>query len=159
MNLNKYHLGGAALLVILAIGFIFFMPSAASSNEVFEGKQITVHYSLSCGCCVNFIGYLRDLGLKPEAHQEPDPNTIKEKLNIPQDMRSCHTTVIGDYFIEGHMPIEAVEKLLKEKPEIDGIALPGMPSGSPGMPGLKSEPFKVYAIKEGKAIGIFTEIK
>ena len=66
-------------------------------------------------------------------------------------MESCHTAIFGDYFVEGHVPIEAVNKLLEEKPDIDGIALPEMPSGSPGMPGPKLEPFKIYSIKDGQA--------
>ena len=61
-------------------------------------------------------------------------------------MESCHTVVIGDYFIEGHIPLEAVEKLLVEKPDIKGIAMPGMPSGSPGMPGAKKGDFVIYAV-------------
>ena len=65
-------------------------------------------------------------------------------------MQSCHTTIIGKYFIEGHVPFEAVEKLLKEQPDIDGIALPGMPIGTPGMPGDKDEPYVIYQLKDGK---------
>ena len=61
-------------------------------------------------------------------------------------MEICHTTIIGDYFVEGHVPLEAVEKLLTEKPDIKGIAMPGMPSGSPGMPGAKKGDFVIYAV-------------
>ena len=78
-------------------------------------------------------------------------NSIKEKYNIPYNMQSCHTTEIGDYFVEGHVPIEAVNKLLAEKPDIDGITLPDMPSGSPGMPGPKREEFIIYSLKDGEA--------
>jgi hypothetical protein len=77
--------------------------------------------------------------------------SIKQKYKIPRSMESCHTAVIGGYFIEGHVPIEAVNKLLEENPEIDGIALPRMPAGSPGMPGIKKAPFKVYALSDGEA--------
>ena len=71
-------------------------------------------------------------------------------------MQSCHTTVIGKYFVEGHMPFEAINKLLSENPDISGIALPGMPSGSPGMPGPQAEPFMVYSIKDGVSTPYFT---
>ncbi len=74
---------------------------------------------------------------------------IKDRLNIPQDMWSCHTAVIGGYFVEGHVPVAAIRKLLEEQPEIDGIALPGMPAGSPGMGGSKEEPFVIYAVADG----------
>ena len=76
---------------------------------------------------------------------------IKKKHNIPLEMQSCHTTILGKYFIEGHVPIEAINKLLKEKPDIDGIALPGMPIGTPGMPGEKEEPYIIYQLVDGKS--------
>jgi len=66
-------------------------------------------------------------------------------------MQSCHTTEIGDYFVEGHVPIEAIDKLLAEKPDIDGITLPDMPAGSPGMPGVKREEFVIYSLKDGES--------
>ena len=73
-----------------------------------------------------------------------DMGSIKEQYGIEEDKQSCHTTVIGDYFVEGHVPLAAVEKLLSEKPAIDGIGLPGMPIGTPGMPGVKQAPYEVY---------------
>ena len=78
-------------------------------------------------------------------------NRIKKKHNIPLEMQSCHTTILDKYFIEGHVPIEAINKLLKEQPDIDGIALPGMPIGTPGMPGEKEEPYIIYQLVDGKS--------
>lgn len=66
-------------------------------------------------------------------------------------MQSCHTTLVSEYFVEGHVPVEAIWKLLEEQPPIDGIALPGMPSGSPGMGGDKEKPLVIYSILDGKA--------
>ncbi len=76
-------------------------------------------------------------------------SAIKSKYKIPQGMESCHTAVIAGYFVEGHVPMEAIEKLLSEKPDIDGIALPGMPQGSLGMSGTKTAVFKIYALSAG----------
>jgi len=122
-----------------------------------ENKQKVVLYkSPTCGCCVGFVAYLRDLDYDVEIVTTND-TVIKTENNIPSAMQSCHTSIIGDYFVEGHMPIEAVNKLLAEKPDIDGIALPGMPSGSPGMPGLKTEEWEIYAIKDGE-ISSFVKI-
>jgi hypothetical protein len=78
-----------------------------------------------------------------------DMTDMKIGLGIPQDMWSCHTSMVGDYFLEGHVPLEAIQKLLDERPAIDGLALPGMPSGSPGMGGDKSVPFVIYSIVDG----------
>ena len=73
-------------------------------------------------------------------------------------MYSCHTVALENYVVEGHIPVEAINKLLTEKPNISGIALPGMPSGSPGMPGPKKETFKIFSLKEGNVQGLFVEI-
>lgn len=78
-----------------------------------------------------------------------DLTEIKDGLGIPPDMESCHTTLVKGYFVEGHVPVEAIWKLLEEQPPIDGISLPGMPQGSPGMSGEKAQPFVVYSITEG----------
>ncbi len=75
---------------------------------------------------------------------------VKDDYGIPEDMRSCHTSIMGDYYVEGHVPVEAIWKLLQEQPEIDGIALPGMPDGSPGMSGKKEQPFIIYSIADGE---------
>ena len=81
---------------------------------------------------------------------------VKDRFDIPQDMRSCHTSVIGDYYIEGHVPVAAIEKLLAEQPDVDGIALPGMPSGSPGMTGEQQAPFVIYAVAHGEVFEFMT---
>ena len=74
---------------------------------------------------------------------------VKRDLNIPEELWSCHTTVVSGYYVEGHVPVEVIRKLLREQPEIDGIALPGMPQGSPGMSGTKDEPWVIYSIAGG----------
>jgi hypothetical protein len=81
----------------------------------------------------------------------PDLTSIKDSLNLPLEMQSCHTVLIGDYYVEGHVPVAAIQKLLQERPAIDGIALPGMPPGSPGMSGEKAQPFVIYAVTDGIA--------
>ncbi len=75
-----------------------------------------------------------------------DTAAIKEQYGIPEELWSCHTTIVDGYYIEGHVPIDVVLKLLAERPTIDGIALPGMPSGSPGMDGEKDGPWVIYAV-------------
>ncbi len=84
-----------------------------------------------------------------ESIRTDDYVQVKDDLGIPEDMHSCHTTVIGEYFVEGHVPIEAVRKLLEEQPPVDGITLPGMPHGSPGMGGEKMLRFVIYSVTDG----------
>lgn len=144
-------------VVLVGAGFAGMLNKPAN-NQLFSGYTAEVFYSPSCGCCVNYIGYLRDSGFNVKAEQVPDVGEIKSHLKIPAQLSSCHTTKIGKYFIEGHMPVEAIQKLLQESPDIDGIALPGMPHGSPGMPGSKNSAFEIYAIKNGQVQGTFVKI-
>jgi hypothetical protein len=83
-----------------------------------------------------------------------DLTPIAARYGVPHNMRSCHTTVVDGYFIEGHVPIAAIESLLARRPAILGIALPGMPVGSPGMPGIQTEPLIVYAVSRS-GISVF----
>ena len=122
------------------------------ANSEFGGPEITVYKSSSCGCCDAYIGYLKKQGYTANTKLMEDLSPIKRQYGISPSMESCHTSVIGGYFVEGHMPIEAVQKLLSEKPDIKGIALPGMPPAAPGMPGSKKGSFNIYAIgKDGQA--------
>jgi hypothetical protein len=75
---------------------------------------------------------------------------LKNSLDIPPEMWSCHTTVVKGYFVEGHVPVEAIRRLLDGQPAVNGIALPGMPPGSPGMGGVKTGPLIVYSVERGK---------
>ncbi|MBI4142199.1 hypothetical protein HY484_04700 [Candidatus Woesearchaeota archaeon] len=141
------------MFFVVAI-LLLSVVSACSSNRLdpaFVGQKITVFKSESCGCCDLYVNYLEKQGFVVEVQDLLDLSDIKNKLKVPQQVRSCHVSKVNNYFVEGHVPVEAVTKLLKEKPDIAGIALPGMPSGSPGMPGAKNEDFVVFAVgKDGK---------
>ncbi len=125
---------------------------AGCSKSVKEGAtSITLYKSEMCGCCGLYGQYLEQKDYAVEIKDMPDITPIKDQYNIPQQLRSCHTAVVQSYYIEGHIPKEAIDKLITEKPAIKGIVMPGMPSGSPGMPGAKKEPFVIYAIgNDGK---------
>jgi hypothetical protein len=109
-------------------------------------NAITIYSSPTCGCCAQYATYLEDEGFTVTLVRTDGIDEIKDRFGIPQDMRSCHTSVIRDYFVEGHVPVAAIQKLLTEEPNVDGIALPGMPSGSPGMSGTQQERFVIYAL-------------
>ena len=148
-----YLLGVLPILV----GALFLVSNKNSLTGAFEGVGVELFYSPNCGCCVQYISYLNSNHFDVSASKTNYVESVKEELNIPSEMWSCHTSKIGNYFVEGHVPVEAVQKLLDEQPDIDGIALPGMPSGSPGMPGAKSH-FTIYSVKDGKVVGVFIEI-
>ncbi len=136
-------------MLIVAL-FFFFASNRTSSFEAldnFDG-EITIYKSLSCDCCRIYWDYFKGKGnSNAKIINTEDVDSIKRKYGVLKGLESCHTTIIGDYFVEGHIPLEAVNKLLEEKPDIAGIAMPGMPSGSPGMPGTKSGEFVIYAVE------------
>ncbi|MBI2207931.1 DUF411 domain-containing protein [Candidatus Woesearchaeota archaeon] len=146
-------------LVFAAILAYGCSSSNPTGNAVKEAKaKATIFKDSSCGCCDVYSQYLGKKGYSAEAVTTQNMDAIKTKYNIPYSMQSCHTVVIGDYFVEGHMPIEAIEKLMAEKPDIAGIALPGMPSGAPGMTGSKLNDFVVYAVHKDGTTSEFMRI-
>jgi hypothetical protein len=143
----------AALLVLLAAacgGEAANEPTASTEEPTAAAQAITVHRSPTCGCCEGYERYLEEEGFEVESRMMDDTTELKDSLGIPQDMRSCHTSMVNEYFMEGHVPVEAIRKLLEEQPQIDGIALPGMLSGSPGMSGVQAQPLTVYSIVDGE---------
>lgn len=132
-----------AISIVAIIGFGFLFVGGDKDTD------ILVYKSANCGCCVGWAAeaskdYSVDIAVA-------DMFSIKQQFNIPRNMESCHTSIVEGYFVEGHIPMEAIEKLLNEQPDIDGIAMPNMPAGSPGMPGIKSGPFIIYGIKDGES--------
>tara|TARA_B110001452_G_C15214164_1_gene421114 strand:+ start:900 stop:1382 length:483 start_codon:yes stop_codon:yes gene_type:complete len=149
-NLIKF-----AILIVLALSFFYIFNFVADKKDALaniNNKQVVeVFKTPSCGCCYGYVLFLEEKKFKVKQTDMRSLHAIKQKYNIPVEMQSCHTTIMGKYFIEGHVPFEAVNKLLKEQPDIDGIALPGMPIGTPGMPGDKDEPYVIYQLKDGKS--------
>ena len=143
------------LLTILALFVVARVGDRGAGTPAERDSQasavVTVYSSPTCGCCHGYEEYLEENGFEVEPIRTADVSGMKDELNIPEEMRSCHTAKVGEYFIEGHVPVEAILKLLEEQPPISGIALPGMPPGSPGMGGAKEQPFTIYAIVDGEA--------
>ncbi len=92
-----------------------------------------VHKSASCDCCDKWVAHANGAGLATRTVVEADMDAVKDRLKVPERLRSCHTAVIGGYVFEGHVPADLVRKVLRERPKIAGLAVPGMPPGSPGM--------------------------
>lgn len=149
-------LGIVIIITFLAISG-FFLSKNNQKQEVNKvTEKITVFYSPTCGCCGNYISYLKQKGYLVERVRQTDLRDIKIKYKIPSNLESCHTSVIENYVVEGHIPVEVIGKLLTDKPDIAGIALSGMPPASPGMGGSKNKPFLIHAIsKNGNDLGIF----
>jgi hypothetical protein len=123
--------------------------SASPTPPAAIARLATMYRSPTCDCCGEYAAYLESAGWTVQIEETDETTRIKQERGIPQSAWSCHTMVVGEYAVEGHVPIAAIEDLLAQRPRIDGIALPGMPAGSPGMPGVKQGDFVVVAIEAG----------
>jgi len=110
---------------------------------------VTVYKDPDCSCCGGHVEHLRQQGYNVAVKPMQNMALVKRMYGVPDMLQSCHTATVGGYIVEGHVPARAIAKLLAERPEIRGIALPGMPGGAPGMPGPKTEPFTVYTLQDG----------
>ena len=111
----------------------------------------TLYKMPECGCCEEYAKYLRQNGFEVEVIPSDNLAEISGKAGVPPEYEGCHTTFIEGYVVDGHVPMKAIEKLLKERPAIAGIALPGMPVGSPGMGDDPTKSFTVYAVTKDEA--------
>jgi hypothetical protein len=119
---------------------------------------VMLYKNPECGCCDGYADYLRHHGFAVTAKATPDLSEISRKAGIPPELQGCHTAFIENYVVDGHVPVEAIQKLLAEHPAIKGITLPGMPEGSPGMVGAKSGPFTIYAIGQDGKPNVYTTL-
>lgn len=113
-----------------------------------SGHAVTMYKDPNCGCCTGHAQALTQAGFNVTIEETGDMHSVKEAHNIPLLGESCHTSIIDGYVVEGHAPLEAIEKLLTDRPDIAGIGLPSMPLGTPGMPGPKTAPYEVYQLSE-----------
>ena len=144
MQRRTFLLGSAAILL---------SPTPVLANT---GIRATLYKNPQCSCCEGYADYLRQNGFQVDVRPTNDLAEISRKAGVPAALEGCHTTFIDGYVIDGHVPVDVVRRLLAEKPAIAGITLPGMPMGSPGMGGTKTEKFVVYALtKDGKAPTIY----
>lgn len=139
-HLKAFGIG--ILLAVVGIGAYVQWGSTTSTDL----PTVTVYKSPTCSCCSNWIAHLEDNGFPVEAKDRANVAPVKRQLGVPEDLAACHTAVVEDYVVEGHVPAEQVKRLLRESPDLRGIAVAGMPAGSPGMEqGDYVEPYDVVA--------------
>ena len=122
-------------------------PSSAST--------VTVYKSPTCGCCVKWVDHLEANGFQVETIDVSNVKAVKESKGVPRELASCHTALVDGYVVEGHVPVADIHRLLEERPKIDGIAVAGMPIGSPGMEGPRPVKYDVVSFNAGAAVGVF----
>ncbi len=117
--------------------------AATLASNTGEPIAIKVYKDSQCGCCKEWVKNLEANGFKVETMDMPDLSMIKEKYGVKPELQACHTAIVNGYVVEGHVPPDLIKKMLKEKPAIAGLAVPGMPQGSPGMEGATKERYNV----------------
>ena len=110
---------------------------------------VTVHRDPNCGCCLGWVQHLQKAGFSTKVLETKDLEAVKTRLGVPDDLAACHTAEVLGYVIEGHVPAPALQRFLAEKPNATGLAVPGMPIGSPGMEGGKPEAYEVVLFGPG----------
>lgn len=140
-----------------------FLSSAFAADEYWQrditgdSYEITVYRSATCGCCKGWIDHLEEHNFEVTDLTVENVNPYKQKHGVPPRAASCHTAVVDGVVIEGHVPAQDIKRLLSSEHNIRLLAVPAMPSGTPGMdtPGAPKQDFKVYAVSNGDEVGIF----
>jgi hypothetical protein len=117
----------------VAVSLVALAAATAASQAKPTAVPIQVFKTPTCGCCAKWVDHMKAAGFAPEVQDLPNLSVVKSNAGVPANLQSCHTALVGGYVVEGHVPAETVKRLLKEKPRVAGIAVPGMPIGSPGM--------------------------
>jgi hypothetical protein len=135
-----------ALAATAASALVAIRPLATQQTP-----SVTVYKSASCGCCTKWVDHLRSAGFTVVTRNMENLDPVKLQNGVPAELESCHTAVAAGYVFEGHIPADVIKKFLAERPKVAGLAVPGMPMGSPGMEGPRVEPYDVLTFdKSGK---------
>jgi len=147
---------------------IVLLLSACGTGEAGEPSEqavlaqdlptILVYKTPTCGCCNGWIEHLEAAGFTVDARDVRDLMSVKRDAGVPTAMSSCHTGLVDGYVVEGHVPAEHIVRMLAERPEIAGIATPGMPIGSPGMEGPNAQPYEVLSFGADGSSAVFAEV-
>ena len=123
------------------------LQAQAPSKQKPAPVEATVYLTPTCGCCGKWVDHMKAAGFTVTREVTSQLDSVPARRRVPLTLRSCHTAVIGNYLIEGHVPVDLVQKLLKERPKVAGIAVPGMPAGSPGMESNYPVPYSIVAFR------------
>ncbi len=146
------------LTMALVTAAVSMAGVASAQRTAPQGPTVQVYKLSTCGCCANWVQHLEANGFTTRVMSLDDLGEIKAKHNVPVAARSCHTATVDGYVIEGHVPAADVRRLLRERPAVLGLAVPGMPIGSPGMevPNVKPSPYNVVSFDHRGQLRVFS---
>ena len=146
--------------VLLAAAALAVSAAAAQrgASGAPDRQPITVYRTATCGCCAKWVSHLEAAGFKPDVHIVDRTETSAAGKGVPAALRSCHSASLEGYTVEGHVPAPVIRRLLKERPKVAGLAVPGMPAGSPGMESPNPVPYDVVAFDEAGKTRVFARV-
>jgi hypothetical protein len=137
---------------------LLLMMTAATGAHAAAMPAVEVHKNPWCGCCGAWASALRQTGYKVTLKDSDDLLPLKKSLGIPDDLQGCHTALVEGYFLEGHVPLDAIARLLAERPAIAGLAVPGMPKGSLGMGSDPDASYDVFVVTSDGRSAVFAHV-
>ena len=154
MHMKKWTIGFAIILGAVAYG------AASLDSWADDADKMTVWKSPWCGCCGKWVDHMKRAGFKVEVKETENMDSIKAMTGIPEKAHSCHTATVGGYLVEGHVPANDIHRLLREKPKgVKGLAVPGMPHGSPGMETGETHPYDVVTFDQDNKMSVFNSYR
>jgi hypothetical protein len=144
-----------AILSALLLALVVTGCSRTTAEPALPVVKVTK--SPTCGCCKVWVDRLRDAGFQVQVNDVDNLNSVKQRVGLPYGMGSCHTAEVDGYFVEGHVPVEDIKRLLRERPAAKGLAVPGMPAGSPGMevPSGRVDPYDVFLVARDGTTSVY----
>jgi hypothetical protein len=149
--LNRRHLLQQLILISGSL------PLLSLANNQYQWPVVKVYKSPTCGCCGKWVTHLQNAGFEVSAENVDNVGVYKQEYGLPRQLASCHTAIVGGYVVEGHVPAEDVQRLLKEQPDIVGIGVPGMPMGSPGMESPNPQDYATLAFDADGSVSVWAK--
>lgn len=159
MNERWTASGVTAVIIAAAIGVGWWKSESTSQQAIVSASNevVEVYKNPQCGCCAAWVAHLRTQGFTVNVHEVADTAAVREQHQIPAALGSCHTATVNGYVIEGHVPAADIRRLLKEKPTVAGLAVPGMPAGSPGMESSSPQAYQTLAFSVNGDSSVFVD--
>ena len=146
------------LKVLVALGLVASLTGAQTGRQqASAADHVTVYRVKTCGCCGKWMDHLRGAGFGVTEHVVETREAAPPRARVPEALRSCHTAEVGGYIVEGHVPADVIRQLLRDRPRVEGIAVPGMPAGSPGMESNTPQPYDVLAFDAKGKTSVFAK--
>lgn len=158
MKLSRF-LVYASLILVIAGGAIWYIIDDyyAQKSQSSAKADVVMYKNEGCQCCDKWAQYMQGSGFSVNVINADNLYALKSEQGIPSDMGACHTALVGDYVVEGHVPAEDIKRMLREKPDAKGLVVPGMPASSPGMNTALNKPYKVYLLKEDGSTEVYAQ--